>query len=186
MSCWIPTFTFLRWRISSRFKSMWIYRLYTAFNGWLLTRAARCTPVVVGEWCIANRKAQDLFGTPGKEKECRKIFRQVYDMQLKFWNKSAGQIYWNYQLLRDRSVPLDEVWKKRMGLEPLLGKWVDRQVTVHQLVYGTIYEAKAERNSFRFPLLTGTSTLPTRTASFLISRTYRRLTRKLLEDLAKP
>ena len=98
------------------FKSMWIYRLYTAFNGWLLNRAARCTPVVVGEWCIANRKAQDLFGAPGKEKECRKIFRQVYDMQFKFWNKSAGQIYWNYQLLRDRSVSLDEVWKNGWDL----------------------------------------------------------------------
>ena len=95
---------------------MWIYRLYTAFNTWLLRRASRYTPVVVGEWCIANRKAQNLYSVPGKEDECRKIFREVGKMQLKAWNTSAGQIYWNYQLLRDQAAPLDEVWKNGWDL----------------------------------------------------------------------
>lgn len=107
------------------FHASWVYRTYLAFNEWVLRRASRYTPVVVGEWCIANRKAQQLATDPTKEQECRETFREIADMQLAVWNKTAGQIYWNYQLYRDREQPFDQNWKNGWDLSRALNNgWI--------------------------------------------------------------
>ena len=107
------------------FHAKWVYQLYMAFNAWQLRRASRHIPVVVGEWCIANRKAQKLADDPAKQEECRKIFREIADMQLKVWNQTAGHIYWNYQLFRDKKKPFDESWKNGWDLSRCwLNDWI--------------------------------------------------------------
>lgn len=108
------------------FHAKWVYQLYMAFNAWQLKRASRHTPVVVGEWCIANKKAQKLSDDPQKKEECRKIFRDIADMQLKVWNQAAGQIYWNYQLFRDKEKPFDENWKNGWDLSRC---WINDWIT---------------------------------------------------------
>lgn len=96
----------------------WVYRLYMGYNAWLIGRANRYTPVVVGEWCISNRKAQRFpkGGEAAAEEERRRIYRDVAAMQLKVWNRAAGHIYWSYQLYRDRKKRMEESWKNGWDL----------------------------------------------------------------------
>lgn len=98
------------------FHAEWVYRLYMAANRWMLKRAGRHTPVLVGEWCIANRRGQKLLKDSGDGESCRRAFRNIADMQKKVWEETAGHIYWNYQLYRDREVPFDEIWKNGWDL----------------------------------------------------------------------
>lgn len=77
--------------------AMWLYRLFVGYNAWLIRRVERHIPVVVGEWCLVNKRALTVKGEEAK----RHVYRGVNDLQMAAWNASAGQIYWNYQLLRD-------------------------------------------------------------------------------------
>lgn len=92
--------------------AMWLYRAYVGWNKRLIRRAARHVPVVVGEWCIVNRMAQDA-GRDAKraggdaDAAIRRAYRQVAALELDAWNVSGGQIYWNYQLRRDGKPPVD-------------------------------------------------------------------------------
>ena len=86
------------------------YRLFVRWNERRIRRAARYTPVIVGEWCVANglvnRVVDKRTGDGGRSKENAmhsasirgSIYREVAAMQRKAWNVSAGQIYWSYQL----------------------------------------------------------------------------------------
>ena len=86
------------------------YRLFVRWNERRIRRAVRYTPVIVGEWCVANglvnRVVDKRTGDGGRSKENAmhsasirgSIYREVAAMQRKAWNVSAGQIYWSYQL----------------------------------------------------------------------------------------
>ena len=90
------------------------YRLFVRWNERRIRRAARYTPVIVGEWCVANglvnRVVDKRTGDGGRSKENAmhsasirgSIYREVAAMQRKAWNVSAGQIYWSYQLRGNR------------------------------------------------------------------------------------
>ncbi|OZG62757.1 glycosyl hydrolase family 5 [Bifidobacterium lemurum] len=107
---------------------MWAYRLFVKLNELMIRRAARYVPVVVGEWCIENRWAASC-GEAGvvvddsvdaiseRERRMRDAYREVAALQLRAWNVSAGQIYWNYQLVRDVSGGDDCTRRKQVDFE---------------------------------------------------------------------
>lgn len=86
------------------------YRLFVCWNERRIRRAARYTPVIVGEWCVANNLVNRMIakhsGDGGRSEENAmhstsirgSIYREVAAMQRKAWSASAGQIYWSYQL----------------------------------------------------------------------------------------
>lgn len=86
------------------------YRLFVRWNERRIRRAARYTPVIVGEWCVANNLVNRMIakhsGDGGRSEENAmhstsirgSIYREVAAMQRKAWSASAGQIYWSYQL----------------------------------------------------------------------------------------
>ena len=98
----------------------WVYQAYIDISRRQLDSAAKDVPVLVGEWCICNKYAyrmDDVIGGPEEYKrEQGKRYRQIARMQLEAWNDSAGWVYWNYQLLRDRNIPTDESWKESWDL----------------------------------------------------------------------
>ncbi|WP_242079213.1 hypothetical protein [Bifidobacterium longum] len=73
------------------------YRLFVRWNERRIRRAARYTPVIVGEWCVANNLVNR---TPSARNA---VYREVAAMQRKAWSASAGQIYWSYQLRGNRA-----------------------------------------------------------------------------------
>ena len=73
------------------------YRLFVRWNECCIRRAARYTPVIVGEWCVANNLVNR---TPSARNA---VYREVAAMQRKAWSASAGQIYWSYQLRGNRA-----------------------------------------------------------------------------------
>lgn len=90
----------------------WVYKLYVKYNEWVLKRMQKYTPVIVGEWCLSNKYAVG-------EKDCSKQkekFNEICRLQLEAWSKTAGFFYWNYQLGRDKDVPMDENWKNSWDL----------------------------------------------------------------------
>lgn len=106
-------------------RAKWVYRMYMAVNAWLLKRAGRHVPVVVGEWCIANRRAQKYIGDPQKKEQCRLAYREVADMQKQVWQHTAGHIYWSYQLYRDREKPFEAVERNGWDLSRCwLNDWI--------------------------------------------------------------
>ena len=90
------------------------YRLFVRWNKRRIRRAARYTPVIVGEWCVANNLVNRMIakhsGDGGRSEENAmhsasirgSIYREVAAMQRKAWSASAGQIYWSYQLRGNR------------------------------------------------------------------------------------
>lgn len=98
----------------------WVYKLYVGFQRCLIAKAQKYTPVVVGEWCICNKYAENAVkveADPEKAESLRKKrYREIAAMQMDAWNGTAGQIYWNYQLRRDRSEPMDASWKESWDL----------------------------------------------------------------------
>jgi len=90
----------------------WVYKIY--LNGCMATvrKAQKDIPVIVGEWCISNRYA--ISGKTAQERKAR--FHEIAKMQLSGWKGTAGWFYWNYQLLRDRTTPTDELWKESWDL----------------------------------------------------------------------
>ena len=88
----------------------WVYQIYINSQKRLIEKTMKFTPVVVGEWCICNRYAES-------DQTCRKErYQEIAKRQLAAWNISAGQIYWSYQLLRDRDEKPDEAWKESWDL----------------------------------------------------------------------
>lgn len=60
-----------------------------------LKQASKFHPVMVGEWCIAN-KSKAL--ATANEEEKQKIYRQFGKMQMRAWEECEGWIYWSYKL----------------------------------------------------------------------------------------
>lgn len=108
------------------FHAKWVYRIFMAVNKWQLERASRYTSVIVGEWCISNHKAQKYLANPKTQEQSSRIYREIADMQKKVWNKTAGDIYWNYQLYRDQTKPFDEIWKNGWDLNRC---WMDNWIS---------------------------------------------------------
>ncbi len=96
------------------FHAFWVYRLYIGFNEWLIRRAQRYTPVVVGEWCVSNKAAGKMKRTVMRseeyEAERRRKYQEVAGLQIRTWEKGAGYFYWNYQLYRDHKADMGEAW----------------------------------------------------------------------------
>ncbi len=90
----------------------WVYELYMKYNEILLKKAQKYTPVIVGEWCISNKLA---VNEKNRERQ-KKLFRKVACLQLKTWSCTAGFFYWNYQLGRNKDIPMDEPWKESWDL----------------------------------------------------------------------
>ena len=89
------------------------YRLFVRWNERRIRRAARYTPVIVGEWCVANNLANR---NPSSRDA---VYREVAAMQRKAWSASAGQIYWSYQLRGNRAfLPTIEPQSDTSHLDP--------------------------------------------------------------------
>ncbi|HIT90363.1 MAG TPA: cellulase family glycosylhydrolase [Candidatus Merdenecus merdavium] len=98
----------------------WVYKMFININAYKIKRVNKNIPVVVGEWCICNKYADKIDKNVMEQEEVQKRrndkFRMIYKLQHEAWNQSAGWIYWNYQLLRDRNEMLDESWKESWDL----------------------------------------------------------------------
>ena len=91
------------------FAKPWAYKLYLGGVMSQIRSAQRDIPVIVGEWCISNKYANNM---QSERDECKRRYREIAKLQLDDWKETAGWFYWNYQLLRDRSTPTDEPWKE--------------------------------------------------------------------------
>lgn len=97
-----------------------LYKLYIDINRRQIESVSKHVPVIVGEWCISNKYASEYgkccVETPEIRAEKRRRFQQVARLQMEAWSVSAGYIYWNYQLWRDRDKPMDLEWKESWDL----------------------------------------------------------------------
>lgn len=60
-----------------------------------LEQAEKYHPVIVGEWCIANKSKEKQYAD---ENEMAQIYRKIGQWELKAWEKGSGWIFWNYKL----------------------------------------------------------------------------------------
>ena len=103
-------------------RTPWVYQRYVNINRRALQRVQKDVRVIVGEWCISNRYA--IAGKTPEER--KKRFNEIAAMQLSAWNEAYGWFYWNYQLLRDRTTPTDELWKESWDLcRCIRNGWID-------------------------------------------------------------
>ena len=90
--------------------SCWAYRAFIAYQQHLLKKAQKYTPVFVGEWCVCNELADKKKGHEVIRDEYedyrKKWYRKAAVLQLNAWKDTAGFFYWNYQLYRDKEVPM--------------------------------------------------------------------------------
>lgn len=102
----------------------WVYQVYIKSQKRLIKKVQRHTPVIVGEWCICNRYAEKQPESAMLVEKAdairRERYREIASMQLEAWKQAAGHIYWNYQLLRDRTAEMDERWKESWDLSRCL------------------------------------------------------------------
>lgn len=108
----------------------WVYQIYINSQKRLIERVQRHTPVIVGEWCICNRYAEKQPQSAMLQEEADRVrrerYREMAAMQLAAWNRAAGHIYWNYQLLRSHTEEPDERWKESWDLSRcLMNGWLD-------------------------------------------------------------
>ncbi|MGX8698616.1 MAG: glycoside hydrolase family 5 protein [bacterium] len=98
----------------------WAYRIYLRLCLGQMRKAQRDIPVLVGEWCIANRYAEkmgkSILDKGAFEASKRARYNEIAKMELETWKETAGWFYWNYQLLRDRETPTDVPWKESWDL----------------------------------------------------------------------
>lgn len=97
----------------------WVYGTYININRNMIRKVQKAVPVIVGEWCICNKYADQMKGkytTPDKAAEQKKRYREIAALELDAWSEAAGWFYWNYQLLRDRKEIMDESWKESWDL----------------------------------------------------------------------
>ena len=84
----------------------WVSRLFIAWNRRSIRRAARYTPVMVGEWNIETAQALDAArrvspadpDSPDGERARRDVYRRNALRQKAAWEESLGHIYWNYKM----------------------------------------------------------------------------------------
>ncbi len=96
----------------------WVYRIYVAWCRRQIRKVSRHVPVVVGEWSLSNKYAlrAGRRGTPKARDRMRCRFRKVADLELGAWSESAGYIFWNYELLRDKNAKVNAPWKAGFDL----------------------------------------------------------------------
>lgn len=99
----------------------WVYKTYIQMERKKIEKAEKYTPVLVGEWCISNRYAQMMPAKILSEKETlheqKERYQKIANMECKAWeDASHGWIYWNYQMIRDLEVDMDENWKEAWAL----------------------------------------------------------------------
>ena len=105
------------------FAKPWVYQIYININRRQIAQVQKDIPVIVGEWCVCNKYANAV---QADKETCRKRYREIAAMQLEAWSDAAGWFYWNYQLLRDRSVPTDLPWKESWDLcRCIRNGWLD-------------------------------------------------------------
>lgn len=114
------------------FHTPWLYRLYIGIEKLRIRRAQRALPVIVGEWCICNRYAghmrKNVMLAEAAKVERQKKYAEVAGLELDAWKEAAGWFYWNYQLYRDRTEPMDEPWKESWDLcRCFLHGWMPKQ-----------------------------------------------------------
>ncbi|PJM78016.1 glycoside hydrolase family 5 protein [Bifidobacterium felsineum] len=90
-------------------RMMDFYQLFVRWSELRIRLAARYTPVIVGEWCVANNLVNRL-GRTGSRRWSDAIYRQVAAIQRKAWDASAGQIYWSYRLRGDSPIAHPDPW----------------------------------------------------------------------------
>ena len=61
-----------------------------------LARAQKYHPVIVGEWCIANKSNE--VRNAETEEEKAPFYRQIGKWELEAWKNCSGWIFWNYKL----------------------------------------------------------------------------------------
>lgn len=123
------------------YNSLFYHKIYMAVEKLRIKLAGMHTPLIIGEWSISVSYANDaiyfcwdkvnkILGTNYSEeelieaykknasvkrivnREMRKRYRQIYKMQTDIWNRTAGNIYWSYKVVDDRSHPENMQWKK--------------------------------------------------------------------------
>ena len=98
----------------------WVYKIYIDICRRQIRKTQKDIPVIVGEWCISNKYANNMNGAAMKPEEYensrRRKYNQIAELELDAWDEAAGWFYWNYQLLRDRETPTDESWKESWDL----------------------------------------------------------------------
>lgn len=99
-----------------------VYKIYIWYCKRMIKKAAYYTPVVVGEWNIANKRA---LIRAKKEKElksqreiCKKEHWKIEELQREAWEYSAGWIYWSYKLQTDAHC--EDAW---LDIENTLDAW---------------------------------------------------------------
>ena len=109
------------------FGKPWLYRLYIAACRRQLRKAQLAVPVIVGEWCVSNRYANNAEALGPEARRDR--YNAVARLQLDAWEETDGWFYWNYQLLRDREAPTDAPWKESWDLARCLERgWLTREL----------------------------------------------------------
>lgn len=95
---------------------LWVYKTYIGFNRWMIRKVQKHTPVIVGEWCICNKLAENLRKKGASNKRIAEEYQKVAQLQLNTWEQAAGFFYWNYELGRKLDEPMDETWKESWDL----------------------------------------------------------------------
>lgn len=114
--------------------SLWLYRLYIQIEKLKIRLAQRSIPVVVGEWCVCNLKAEKMDKPILMEEEWstryRKICQEVAKIELDAWEEAQGYFYWNYELNRDMSKDIDPYWKNSWDLRRCWEKnWMPQKLS---------------------------------------------------------
>lgn len=90
-----------------------VYKIYVWYNKRVVKKAARYTPVVVGEWNVVNKRAlirAEKEKDPERQRQiCRKEHWKIENLERDAWETSAGWIYWSYKLHSD--MDCSEAWK---------------------------------------------------------------------------
>lgn len=114
--------------------SMWVYRLFIAWQKLQIRRVNKHVPVIVGEWCSCSLNASKFDRMEENQEKVKRLrredFRAVTRMQLDAWKGGAGFFYWNYQMWKDIDTHMDKeymenwdlrrCWKKGWMTEDLL------------------------------------------------------------------
>lgn len=98
----------------------WVYQIYLNSEKRKIVKAQKYTPVMVGEWCICNKYAENAAKRTQSEEENReekaRRYREIAAMELETWKDCAGWVYWNYQMRKNMAIPMDISWKESWDL----------------------------------------------------------------------
>ena len=103
------------------FPAKFIYSIYLGIDRMRLRATQKAIPVIVGEWCVSTRYCNNFKQGNLSDEEYKKArnkrFLEIYDLENRVWDETAGYFYWNYQLGRDPGKPMDEIWKESWDLK---------------------------------------------------------------------